>query len=135
LATSYVDARGAVKSCLVTSKHFVYTPNVSKGAHGQPVEESAMSIHRPKRVTFRSTGRENAAGGDGQKDAKLPEWAVAMQGKGPKDFKPYAVATTYVPGELVKHAKFGDGVVLSVEPSKIEVLFESGARKLAHGIH
>ncbi|MBI5532307.1 MAG: hypothetical protein HY898_06315 [Deltaproteobacteria bacterium] len=94
-----------------------------------------MSIHRPKRVTFRSNSRDNAAGSDSGKEAKLPEWAQAVEGKGPKDFKAYAVSTTYVQGELVKHAKFGEGVVLSVEPNKMEVLFESGPRKLAHAMH
>lgn len=91
-----------------------------------------MSIHRPKRVTFRSNTREAAS--EAPKEAKLPEWAQAVEGKGPKDFKPYAVSTTFAQGDLVKHAKFGEGVVLSVEPNKIEVLFESGPRKLAHGI-
>jgi len=94
-----------------------------------------MSIHRPKRVTFRSNSRENGAASDGQKEAKLPEWAEAVEGKGPKEFKPYAVTTTYGQGDLVKHAKFGEGVVLSVEPTKMEVLFESGPRKLAHAMH
>ncbi len=92
-----------------------------------------MSIHRPKRVSFRSNGRD-ASASESSKEANAPEWAQAVEGKGPKDFKPYAVNTTFAQGELVKHAKFGDGIVVSVESGKIEVLFESGPRKLAHGV-
>lgn len=92
-----------------------------------------MSIHRPKRVTFRSNSRDTDKG-EAQKAVKLPEWAEAVEGKGPKDFKAYAVSSTYLQGDLLKHPKFGEGVVLAVEPTKIEVLFESGPRKLAHAM-
>lgn len=91
-----------------------------------------MSIHRPKRVSSFRSGRD--AGATESKEAKQPEWAHAVEGKAPKDFKAYAVSTTYSQGELVRHAKFGEGVVLTAEPGKIEVLFESGPRKLAHGV-
>jgi hypothetical protein len=92
-----------------------------------------MSIHRPKRVTYR-TSRDSASASDSSKEAKAPEWAEAVEGKGPKDFKPYAVSSSYAPGDLVRHAKFGHGVVLSAESNKMEVLFESGPRKLAHAL-
>lgn len=90
-----------------------------------------MSIHRPKRVSFRS-GRDASAAET--KEAKQPEWAHAVEGKAAKDFKPYAVNASFSAGELLRHSKFGDGVVLAVEPGKIEVLFESGPRKLAAGV-
>ena len=90
-----------------------------------------MSIHRPKRVSFRS-GRD--AGATDSKEAKAPEWAQAIEGKAAKDFKAYAVTASFSAGELLRHSKFGDGVVVGVEPGKIEVLFESGTRKLAAGV-
>jgi len=90
-----------------------------------------MSIHRPKRVSFRS-GRD--AGATDSKEAKQPEWAKAVEGKAAKDFKAYSVGATFSPGELLRHPKFGDGVVLVVEPGKVEVLFETGTRKLATGM-
>ncbi len=35
---------------------------------------------------------------------------------------------------LVIHAKFGKGIVVDVEPSRVEVLFQDGPKKLAHGL-
>ena len=32
------------------------------------------------------------------------------------------------------HAKFGKGIVVDVEPSRVEVLFQDGPKKLAHGL-
>ena len=92
-----------------------------------------MSIHRPKRVTYRSSKENNPLDPD-LKDAKPTDWAQAMAGKRDADFQAYAVKTTYAVGALIKHPKFGNGVVVAVEPQKIDVLFESGERKLAHAL-
>jgi hypothetical protein len=93
-----------------------------------------MSIHRPKRVTYRSS-REPTAGLDETKEDSRPVgWQQAMEGKAEADFKPYAVAGTFSRGDLVRHPKFGNGVVTAVEAGKIEVLFEDGSRKLAHAM-
>ena len=92
-----------------------------------------MSIHRPKRVTYRSTRETNPLDPQ-QKDAKPADWANAMAGKTDADFVAYAVKTTYAMGALIKHPKFGNGVVVGVEAQKIDVLFESGERKLAHAL-
>jgi hypothetical protein len=38
-------------------------------------------------------------------------------------------------GELVRHSKFGDGIVTRLlEGKKVEVLFKDDARTLAHGL-
>ncbi len=92
-----------------------------------------MSIHRPKRVTYRTT-RDAASNSDAPKEAKAPEWAQAVEGKGAKEFKAYAVSSTYAQGDLVRHPKFGQGVVVAAEQNKIDVLFEDGTRKLAHAL-
>lgn len=92
-----------------------------------------MSIHRPKRVTYH-TNREPSTTIETQKESKVPAWAEAVEGKATADFKAYAINATYAQGDLLRHPKLGDGVVLSVEANKIEVLFESGPRKLAHAM-
>ena len=92
-----------------------------------------MSINRPKRVTYRSS-RESSSLDQQPKDAKPADWAAAMEGKSDGDFVAYAVKTTYVVGALIKHPKFGNGIVVGVEAQKIDVLFESGERKLAHAL-
>lgn len=92
-----------------------------------------MSIHRPKRVSFRSN-RESSTSLEPQADERPASWAEAVEGKGDSDFRAYSVKETYVPGDGVSHPKFGPGVVVGVEPNKMDVLFESGERKLAHSL-
>ncbi len=59
-------------------------------------------------------------------------WEKAISGKGVHDFKPYAVSGTFHEGDLVRHKKFGDGVVTRViDGHKVEVLFRDEARTLA----
>jgi hypothetical protein len=45
---------------------------------------------------------------------------------------PYALASRFEKGVLVLHAKFGKGVVLAVEGTRIDVLFAEGRKKLGH---
>lgn len=62
-------------------------------------------------------------------------WEKAIAGKGVRDFRPYRVSETFAEGELIRHAKFGDGVVMRVlDPKKVEILFKDDARTLAQGL-
>ena len=92
-----------------------------------------MSISRPKRVIHR---RQDDKDGEFNFITK-PEpitWNGAVEGKEDKDFAPYSVKNTYTVGDLLMHPRYGKGVVSFVEDNKIDVLFEDGARKLAHGL-
>ncbi len=94
-----------------------------------------MSIHRPKRVSFRSNAKESSESPfDTAKDVKAPTWAEAVADKSDEDFKAYSVAVAYAQGDLLRHPKFGNGVVAGVEGKKIDVVFEDATRKLAHGM-
>jgi hypothetical protein len=63
------------------------------------------------------------------------QWAQATLGHGVLDFKPYEVGGSFQEGELVRHKKFGDGVVTRViDGHKVEVLFRDEARTLAQGL-
>jgi hypothetical protein len=62
-------------------------------------------------------------------------WEKAIAGRGVHEFKAYNVAATFEPGDLVRHKKFGDGVVTRViDAHKVEVLFRDEARTLAQGM-
>jgi hypothetical protein len=62
-------------------------------------------------------------------------WEKAINGRGVHDFKAYTVAGSFQEGDLVRHKKFGDGVVTRViEGNKVEVLFRDEARTLAQGM-
>lgn len=62
-------------------------------------------------------------------------WERAIAGKGVRDFRPYRVSETFSEGELVRHSKFGDGVVTRIiEGTKVEILFKDEHRTLAQGM-
>jgi hypothetical protein len=51
------------------------------------------------------------------------------------DFKAYSVGASFKEGDLIRHKKFGDGVVLRViDAAKVEVLFRDETRTLAQGM-
>jgi hypothetical protein len=92
-----------------------------------------MSIHRPKRVSHRSS-RDSDNPLDSAPPDKPMSWTAATEGKADADFKAYSVKTTFAQGDLLRHPKFGNGVVVGVESSKIDVMFEDGERKLVHAM-
>ena len=62
------------------------------------------------------------------------QWEHAIAGQPSTAFKPYRISLTLNPGELVRHPKFGDGVVARViDRGKVEILFKDGAKTMAHG--
>jgi hypothetical protein len=62
-------------------------------------------------------------------------WEKAIAGKAVTDFRKYTVSQTFAEGDLIRHSKFGDGVVTRVlDPRKIEILFKDEARTLAQGM-
>lgn len=62
-------------------------------------------------------------------------WEKATLGKTASEFKSYRVDETFSEGELVRHKKFGDGVVTRIlDPKKVEILFKDEPRTLAQGL-
>jgi hypothetical protein len=62
-------------------------------------------------------------------------WEKAIAGRGVTDFKSYTVGGSFHEGDLLRHKKFGDGVVTRViDGGKVEVLFRDEARTLAQGM-
>lgn len=60
------------------------------------------------------------------------EWKAALaSAKGARTT--YSATAKVTAGGVVEHPKFGPGVVVSVEPGRAHILFESGARKLVAG--
>lgn len=88
-----------------------------------------------KRAKQRTSGPEK----DSETDfwAKKPEpektWDEAVTGQPDDAFKAYAMSVSFSKGELITHTKFGKGVITAVEAGRVEILFESGKKKLGHG--
>jgi len=62
-------------------------------------------------------------------------WEKAIAGKGVNEFRQYKVSETFSEGDLVRHTKFGDGVVTRIlDQKKVEILFKDEPRTLAQGL-
>lgn len=62
-------------------------------------------------------------------------WEKAIAGKAMSDFRVYRVSLTFQEGDLIRHSKFGDGVVTRIiDNAKVEILFKDEARTLAQGL-
>jgi hypothetical protein len=95
----------------------------------------AMSMKRSKEVRRRDTKDE---GGDGffsnKPAAKQWDWEKDVASQPDDAFAKYAPKSRFAKDAFVVHAKFGKGVVVDVEPSRVEVLFQDGPKKLVHGL-
>lgn len=66
---------------------------------------------------------------------RLANWEKAIAGQPASAFRAFKVSDTYEQGQLVRHSKFGDGIVARVvDRAKVEILFQDGARVMAHGL-
>lgn len=62
-------------------------------------------------------------------------WERAVSGKGVNEFKNYRVDQTFAEGDLIRHKKFGDGIVTRIlDAKKVEILFKDEPRTLAQGL-
>jgi hypothetical protein len=62
-----------------------------------------------------------------------PSWSE-VDAKPDDSFVPFALSSRYSKGDLILHPKFGKGLVLGVEATRIEVLFQDGKKKLGHAV-
>ncbi len=62
-------------------------------------------------------------------------WEKSVSGKTVDQFRPYKVTETFAEGDLVRHGKFGDGIVTRIlDAKKVEVLFRDEPRTLAQDL-
>jgi hypothetical protein len=96
---------------------------------------AAMSMKRSKEV--RRRGRDNDEN-DGfftpKPAAKQWDWEKDVSPQPDESFAQYAPQARFARDAFVLHPKFGKGVVIDVETSRVEVLFQDGPKKLAHGL-
>jgi hypothetical protein len=103
-----------------------------KGQHNYRRPKSAEPLikSRPRRTPtvaqLRAT--EKAAA-----DERRAYWEHSIAGKATTDFTAYRISEVFSPEQLVRHKKFGDGVVLEViQDGKVRVMFDDGLKLLAH---
>lgn len=93
-----------------------------------------MSMKRSKQRSS-GGGRDNDSDHDPWAKPKSPEktWEELTEGKTDADFVPYVLSERFTKGQLIHHAKFGRGVIVDADTTRIEILFQEGKKKLGHG--
>ena len=62
-------------------------------------------------------------------------WERAVTGKDFAAFKPYRIDKVFAKGDLIRHSKFGEGIVATIlDTNKCEILFKDGMRTLAQSM-
>ena len=97
------------------------------------------NYRKPKSEKEKAKKRSTTAAGAKRastvsKSQQRQHWEKAIAGKGPDDFIAYNMSLQLAVGQLVRHKKFGDGVVSELlEDNKAQLLFESGPKILVYG--
>jgi len=111
-----------------------------KGHHlfrATQAQKEAMAAHKrasrgERAAASPSASRSRTSMPTRPKEDLSQTWEKAIAGRALTDFKPYRIDQTFTKGELVRHSKFGEGVVINaVEANKCEILFKDGLRTLA----
>src|SRR5579872_3617667 len=86
---------------------------------GSPADKPAASVKNPRSPSV----APGARGARGPALKREQQWEKAIAGRGVTEFRSYNVGATFSEGELLRHKKFGDGVVTRViDANKVEVL-------------
>ena len=127
--------------CLTCRTTHLWRPNAP--GDKRPASSGASSSERPRGVggggdgvgRGRVTTATSRPPRGGHATRHEQQWEKAIAGRAVVDFKPYNVGGSFREGDLVRHKKFGDGVVTRViDEHKVEVLFKDEARTLAQGM-
>jgi hypothetical protein len=93
-----------------------------------------MSMKRSKQ---RNSGPNRSTDDDSPAWAKPaeaePTW-TEVETKPDGSFVPFLLASRYSKCDLILHPKFGKGLVVGVEATRIDVLFKDGKKKLGHAV-
>ncbi len=119
--------------CQTCGSHHLYRPHPpgeAPKAGGSGAERRVVGGSAPRPARVSHVTRAEAARVEREK-----VWERATVGKALADFKRYDVGATFREGDLVRHTKFGDGVVTRVlDARKVEVMFRDETRTLAQGL-
>jgi hypothetical protein len=95
-----------------------------------------MSMKRSKQRSSgsgRFSGKDDDSSPWSKPSEPEPAWSE-VESKPDEAFVPFALSSKYAKGDLIMHPKFGKGLVLGVEGTRIEVLFQEGKKKLGHAV-
>ena len=107
-----------------------------RGHHNyrRPRSEEVSTASTPRRKASDGASRSTGSKRTPKKTDFRQRWEDAIMGKSAGDFTAYRIDVALAPGQLVRHKKFGDGVVSELmDGNKVQVLFQDGPRTLIHG--
>jgi hypothetical protein len=94
-------------------------------------------------MSMKRSKQRNSGSGRNSNEDDSPTWAkpegpepvwADVEAKPAASFIPFAMSSRFAKGDLILHPKFGKGLVLGVEATRIEVLFHDGKKKLSHAM-
>jgi hypothetical protein len=93
---------------------------------------TARATAGSSKASSRASSKAARAGVTREAPSGRLAWERAIAGQPAQAFRSYHVSSSFEVGDLVRHAKFGDGVVARVlDPRKVEILFAEGPRTMA----
>jgi hypothetical protein len=122
--------------CKTCGSHHLYRrPKSEKLAPmAAKIRAAAASPRREDGGGERKTAGARATAAAQRERDQTSQWEHAIAGQPMGAFKAYRVTLTLGQGELIRHPKFGDGVVARViDRGKVEILFKDGPKTMAHG--
>jgi len=127
------DAVKKVECRTCGSHHLYRRPKTERdAAHARLVKRAE---DRKAASPTAGTKAERSARAEKAEREQVSAWEHAIAGKPSSAFTAYRISLHFGPGDLVKHPKFGDGVVAKViDQSKVEILFKDGPRTMAQGV-
>jgi len=131
------DAVKKVECKTCGSHHLYRRPKTERDAAHARMEKRAED-RKAASASGSPTGgtkADRAARAERAEREQTSVWEHAIAGKPSSAFTAYRISLTFGPGDLVKHPKFGDGVVAKViDQTKVEILFKDGPRTMAQGV-
>lgn len=127
--------------CKTCGSHHLYRPPKSERDRAVAAKAAAREAREAGRpAPSASSSSSSRAGRSGSSASARAErdlvaiWERSIAGQPSTAFKPYRITLVLSVGELVRHSKFGDGVVARVlDAGKVEILFKDGLKMMAHG--
>lgn len=126
-----MGARPARVECSTCGSHHNYRPRAPGDKPESTGRTRSAGSGEPRATRTSSFAKAEAA-----RVTREQTWEKAIAGRAVGDFRRYNVGHTFQEGDLIRHTKFGDGVVTRVLDSrKVEVLFKEEAKTLAQGMN
>jgi len=119
--------------CLTCNKqHNFRRPKAEGASESSGLASSKLATGKTGSSASKSSKKGSAIAPKSPSPAR--EWQTNVADRDSTEFLPYSIHTTFEPGQLVNHPKFGSGYVKeTLQAQKLCILFKDGPRTLVHG--